>query len=178
VELPFEDLQALNPELRSPVTPREAEGYDLKVPSGSREVVLLAFAASPTAVPPTFKTHTARRGETLPRIAKRYGVSVTTLASANSLSPRARVARGQEILIPQKVAASANSKAAKSKKAPTRVAEIHSAPKSYRVKSGDTLYRIALRHGVTVAEILAVNSLGGAPSLKAGDKIAIPPKGK
>jgi LysM repeat protein len=32
---------------------------------------------------------------------------------------------------------------------------------SYRVRSGDTLYRIALKHGVTVAEILAINSLGG-----------------
>ena len=51
-------------------------------------------------------------------------------------------------------------------------------PESYRVKSGDTLYRIALRHGVTVAEILAINGLGGTPSLKAGDKISIPAKGK
>ncbi len=52
------------------------------------------------------------------------------------------------------------------------------APKSYKVKSGDTLYRIALHHGVTVAEILAINSLGGTPSLKAGDQLAIPAKGK
>ena len=94
MELPFEDLQALNPELRSPVTPREAEGYDLKVPPGAREAVLVAFAASPTAVPPSFKTHMARKGETLPRIAKRYGVTVTTLASANSLSPRSKVRPG------------------------------------------------------------------------------------
>ena len=36
-DLPFEDLQGLNPELRSPVTPRQPEGYDLKVPSGTRE---------------------------------------------------------------------------------------------------------------------------------------------
>ena len=52
------------------------------------------------------------------------------------------------------------------------------APKSYKVKSGDTLYRIALHHGVTVAEILAINSLGGTPSLKAGDQLTIPAKGK
>ncbi len=177
VELPVEEFEALNPELRSPVTPREPDGYDLKVPAGSREAVLVAFAASPTAVPPSFKTHTAKKGETLPRIAKRYGVSVSAIASANSLSPRSKVARGQEILIPQKVAAS-TVKASRAKKGPEKVAEIHSAPKSYRVKNGDTLYRIALKHGVTVAEIIAVNSLGGTPSLKAGDKIAIPPKGK
>jgi membrane-bound lytic murein transglycosylase D len=175
MELPVEDLQVLNPELRSPFTPREPEGYDLKVPSGSRETFQLAYAAVPTAVPPAFKTYTARKGETLPRIAKRYGVSVTALASANSLSPKAKVARGQEIMIPQKVAASSTgAKNARSKKAPAKVAEATPAAKSYRVKSGDTLYQIALRHCVTVAEILAVNSLGGTPSLKAGDKLKIP----
>lgn len=176
-ELPYEDFEALNPELRTPITPRETEGYDLKIPTGTREAVLLAFAAAPTAVPPSFKTHTAKKGETLPRIAKRYGVPVSAVASANSLSPRARVSRGQEILIPEKVAA-AKPKAVKAKKAPAKAADAGAAATSYRVKSGDTLYRIALRHGVTVAEILAINSLGGTPSLKAGDKIAIPAKSK
>lgn len=174
VSLPYEDLQALNPELRSTVTPRETEGYALRVPSGMSETILAAFAGAPTAVPPTFRTHTAKKGETLPRIARHYGVSVTSLATANSLSPRAKVARGQEILIPQKVA-SAAPKASKARK-PTKAADASAASTSYRVKNGDTLYRIALRHGVTVAELLAVNSLGGAPSLKAGDKISIPAK--
>jgi membrane-bound lytic murein transglycosylase D len=171
-----DDLQALNPELRSLVTPREPEGYDLRVPPGSREAVLVAFAAAPTAVPPTFKTHTASKGDTLPRIAKKYGVSVAALASANSLNPRARVAKGQEIMVPQKTASV--TKASKMPKKTAAPAAESAAAKSYRVKSGDTLYRIALRHGVTVAEILAVNGLGGTPSLKAGDKISIPPKGK
>ena len=174
MEISDEELQALNPELRSWVTPREPEGYALKIPTGSRETFLVAFAAAPTTVPPVFRTHKAKKGETLPRIAKRYGVPVTAIADANSLSPRSRVARGQEILIPQKVAVA---KAAKTKKGAVKTAEAPApASKSYRVKSGDTLYRIALRHGVTVAEILAINGLGGTPSLKAGDKIAIPAK--
>jgi membrane-bound lytic murein transglycosylase D len=180
-ELSLEDIQVLNPELRSPVTPRQDEGYELRVPPGSREAVLVAFAAAPTAKPPSFKTHIAKKGETLPRIAKRYGVSVTTLASANSLSARSRVSRGQEILIPQRTASlSTSSGASKTKKAaPAKVTKAASAsPKTYKVRSGDTLYRIALRHGVSVAEILAINSMGGTPSLKAGDRLAIPSKGR
>jgi membrane-bound lytic murein transglycosylase D len=177
-DLPYEDLQTLNPELRTPITPREPEGYELRVPTGSSEAVLVAFAAAPTAVPPSFKTHTAKKGDTLPRIAKHYGVTVSALASANSLNPRARVSKGQEIMVPVKVAAAPkSSKASGSRKAASKNAEAAEA-KSYRVKSGDTLYRIALRHGVTVAELLAINGLGGTPSLKAGDKIAIPAKGK
>lgn len=176
MRIAYEDLQALNPELRSPVTPREPEGYDLRIPPGARETFLSAFAAAPTTLPPLFKTHTAKKGETLPRIAKRYGISVTAIADANSLSPRAKVARGQEILIPQKTAAVR--KSTPTKGAVKAASAAPPASKSYRVKNGDTLYRIALRHGVTVAEILAINGLGGTPSLKAGDKISIPAKTK
>ncbi len=46
--------------------------------------------------------------------------------------------------------------------------------KSYKVKDGDTLYQIALRHGTTVAEILAINGLGGPGLIKPGDKLKIP----
>ena len=178
-DLSLEELQALNPELRSVVTPRQDEGYELKVPQGTRETVLLAFQATPTAKPPTFTTHVAKKGETLPRIAKRYGVSVTALASANSLSTKLQglarpgdphPAEGRDRLEDEEDGEPARSTKAAAAPAP--------APKSYKVKSGDTLYRIALHHGVTVAEILAINSLGGTPSLKAGDQLAIPAKGK
>ena len=177
-DLSLEELQALNPELRSAVTPRQDEGYELKVPEGTRETVLLAFQATPTAKPPSFTTHVAKKGETLPRIAKRYGVSVTAIATANSLSTRSRVSRGQEILIPQKLAAASKKKKAGAGKVTKTATAPAPAPKSYKVKNGDTLYRIALRHGVTVAQILAINSLGGSPSLKAGDQLAIPARGK
>jgi len=177
-DLSLEELQALNPELRSVVTPRQDEGYELKVPTGSRQTVLLAFQATPTAKPPTFTTHVAKKGETLPRIAKRYGVAVTALASANSLSTRSKVSRGQEILIPQKVATVSKTKKTGAGKVTKAAAAPAPTAKSYKVKNGDTLYRIALHHGVTVAEILAINSLGGTPSLKAGDELTIPARGK
>ncbi len=174
--LSLDELQSLNPELRTLVTPHQPEGYELKIPSGTHETVLLAYAASPTARPPAFRTYVARKGDTLPRIAKRYGVSVARLATANSLSSKSKVSRGQEILVPQKVAAVSagapgkkGSAARASKPAKTQDA----ASKSYKVKNGDTLYRIALRHGVSVAEILAINGLGGG-SIKPGDKLKIP----
>ena len=184
--LNIEGLQALNPELRSSVTPAQPEGYDLKVPSGSREAFQLAYSGTPTARPPAFQTHVARKGETLRRIARRYGVSVASLAEANSLFPRSAISRGQEIMIPERRASASRPSAAKAKKkasAPARVAAASlpaPAPrttehKSYRVRTGDTLYRIALRHGTTVAEILAINSLGGG-AIQPGDQLKIPPK--
>src|SRR5207237_2849535 len=125
-------------------------------------------------------SYVAKKGETLPRIARRYGVSVSTLATANSLSTRTRLSRGQEILIPERVASSAKRNRRTTRTSPTRpstgaVAVAARRPaQSYRVRNGDTLYRIALRHGTTVPEILAINSLGRTPAIKPGDKLRLP----
>lgn len=170
--LPLEDLRALNPELRSLVTPHQPEGYDLKIPVGALDMVRIAFAASPTARPPEYRTAVARKGDTLKRIARRYGVPVSAVASVNALSTRSRVSRGQEILIPAKVAA-VTKKGTTSSRA--RVARASAPHKSYKVRSGDTLYQIALRHGTTVAKILAINGLGGAV-IRPGDRLKIPAK--
>ncbi len=196
-QLTVDDLQALNPELRLPVTPGQPEGYTLRVPAGSRDAVLAAYADAPTAKPPTFKTYVAKKGDTLPRIAKRHGVSVAALASANSLSTKSKVASGQEIMIPEKVASASTRKGTaatgktttstkKKSSSPPKIAQASTAKtpktasaeptqKSYRVRSGDTLYRIAVDHDVTVAEILAINSLGGV-GIHPGDLLKIPPK--
>jgi len=87
-------------------------------------------------------------------------------------------------MIPEKAASVGSRRASpKPKKAaPPRVARATAPPapaapaqKNYRVRTGDTLYRIAVRHGTTVAEILAINSLGGA-AIQPGDRLKIPPK--
>ena len=171
--LPLEDLRALNPELRSLVTPHQAEGYDLKVPLGTFEMVRVAFASSPTARLPEYRTAVARKGDTLKRIARRFGVPVSAVASANALSPRSRVSRGQEILIPAKIAAAP--KKGKGASAAASAGKRAGAHKNYKVRTGDTLYRIALRHGTTVAEILAINGLGGGV-IRPGDRLKIPAK--
>ncbi len=48
---------------------------------------------------------------------------------------------------------------------------------TYTVKSGDSLYTIAHRHGLRLPELLAVNNLRNPHALQIGDKIKIPVKG-
>jgi LysM repeat protein len=48
------------------------------------------------------------------------------------------------------------------------------APRTYTVKAGDTLSRIALQQGVTTASIVAANQLPSADSLKVGQVLIIP----
>jgi len=181
-EISLEALQLLNPELRTAITPREPRGYELKVPVGARESVLLAFAAAPTASLPVARRHLVRRGETLSRIARRYGVSVARLASANGLSRQARLSRGRRLVIParERLLVASAKRGKKSRSAATRLAGAEArspearAAKHYRVRGGDTLYRIALRHGTTVARILAINGLSPRKTIKPGDRLKIP----
>ncbi|MFN2385155.1 MAG: LysM peptidoglycan-binding domain-containing protein [Thermoanaerobaculia bacterium] len=182
-EASLDELKRLNPELRAAVVPRQPEGYALKIPVGTRPSILMAYAAAPTAVFTAPKRHVVRRGETLARIAKRHRVSVTALASANSISRKATLKRGRVLVVPgRSVVQTASVKKTKSSPrketrvaaAPKRKAPASRSTKSYRVSRGDTLYRIALRHGTTVARILAVNSLPPRATIRPGDRIKIP----
>jgi peptidoglycan lytic transglycosylase D len=183
----LEELKRLNPELRLAVTPREPEGYELKVPVGSRSTVLLAYAAAPTAKFTVPRRHVVKRGETLARIARRYRVSVASLASANSISRKARLSRGRTLLIPGRsiVQVASVKKPRRGKASETRIAQATrrqtptvKVSRNYRVNRGDTLYRIAIKHGTTVARILAVNSLHPRSTIRPGDRIKIPSRGR
>jgi membrane-bound lytic murein transglycosylase D len=179
----LEELQRLNPELRSDVTPSYPDGYELKVPVGSREAVLVAFAQAPTAKPPSFRRHVVKRGETLASIARQSHITLARLASANSLEPNAKLSRGRVVLIPRPeppVRLASNSRksstahAAKQAKPAAPPLAAH----DYKVQGGDTLYRIALKHGTTVAQLLAFNSLPGPALIKPGDTLKIPAKAR
>jgi len=183
-ESALEELRRLNPELRTSITPRQPEGYELKVPVGTRSDVLLAFASAPTAVFPVARRHVVRRGETLARIARRYRVSVATLAATNGLSRRSRVPKGRVLVIPgrapQEIRYASvargrhgrgvrNAVASRSRTGSRKAVAAH-----YKVRTGDTLYQIALRHGTTVATLLAVNSLPTRAKIRPGDRLKIP----
>jgi membrane-bound lytic murein transglycosylase D len=176
----LEDLQTLNPELRSEITPSGSDGYELKVPVGSRDAVLVAFGQAPTAKPPSFRRHVVKRGETLASIARRFHVTLSSLASANSLQQRAKVSRGRVVLIPRQeppIRLASNSRKS-SKAKPPRPAPAPLEARNYKVRGGDTLYRIALRHGTTVAQLLAFNSLPGPALIRPGDTLKIPARAR
>jgi membrane-bound lytic murein transglycosylase D len=178
-----EDLQRLNPELRTAVTPRVSEGYSLKVPVGAREVVQTAYADAPTVRPPSYRRHVARKGETLASIARRFHATLADLTAANpSLPGKSRLRKGQVIVIPQPEAvtvASSGSVARKGKKGAKAAKSSHKleaalAARSYRVRGGDTLSRIARRNGTTVERLTAANSLSSNGEIKPGDRLRIP----
>ncbi len=87
-----------------------------------------------------------RRGDTLSRVARRYRVSKVTLARWNSISPRARLRRGQRLVVFRKRRHRIHS--------PRNLARFGGIRKiRYVVRRGDTLHSISRLFRVSVRKI-------------------------
>lgn len=148
----LERFNYLNPGLRRWATP--SEGYAVRVPAGRGESFATALADIPVAKRVRFVQHRVATGETLGRIAARYGVDVASLVKANSLRNANRIVVGQQLVVP--VAGGRESDGA--------VAEVATAtdappPAEHTVRRGDTLSGIARQHGLSVAQLKQYNDL-------------------
>lgn len=122
-------------------------GQRLRIPFGG------ADAVSDT------KIYTVKAGDTLSTIASRYGVSVVRLKRANRLlGDSLRI--GDRLEIPTQVAVS---------DAPKRVAK----SRTHRVRSGESLYTIGKRYGVSVDRLKAANGLR-RNTIRVGQELVIP----
>lgn len=122
-------------------------GQRLRIPFGG------ADAVSDT------KIYTVKAGDTLSTIASRYGVSVVRLKRANRLSGDS-LRIGDRLEIPTQVAVS---------DAPKRVAK----SRTHRVRSGESLYTIGKRYGVSVDRLKAANGLR-RNTIRVGQELVIP----
>ncbi len=94
-------LQEMNPELTQLSTPSNyAGGYPLKIPKGSMEIFASNMKNIPESARRTFLVHTVKKGETVTKIAKRYGISKNELADANNISTKSKLYSGLQLRIP------------------------------------------------------------------------------
>jgi len=97
----LETLQDMNPELTQLSTPPDFPGgYPLKIPKGSLEQFAAQMQNIPESARRIFLVHEVRKGETLKKIAKTYGVSVYELADANNISTKSKLYSGVPLRIP------------------------------------------------------------------------------
>ena len=97
----LETLQDMNPELTQLSTPPDyTGGYPLKIPKGSLEQFASQMQNIPESARRTFLVHDVRKGETLNKIAKKYGVTVYELADANNISTKSKLYVGVPLRIP------------------------------------------------------------------------------
>ena len=96
-----ETLENMNPELTQMCTPASYPGgYPLKIPKSSSQTFAANILNIPSSAKRNYLVHTVHRGETITRIAARYGVSKYDLADANNISVRSRLYPGVKLRIP------------------------------------------------------------------------------
>lgn len=162
-------LVELNPAILLNATPPGGP-YQINVPQGyatvtsqkSKELYALADVSPTIAQRSTGGTHRVRRGETLGRIASRYGVSVSSIKRANGMRS-STIRTGQVLRIPG--LSGPSSSYASADNGGTTV--------KYRVRRGDTLGAIAARHRVSIASIKNANSLRSS-MIRSGQVLTIP----
>ncbi len=149
-------LAELNPSAVSPLK----KGMLIYYPTG--EKVEVNEAAREIFSEQSELHHDVKRGETVYSIAKMYNMPVERLYTLNP-SSRNGIKAGESLLIRK---ADAVNTADNSKK-----------PVFYSVKSGDTLYALAQRFGVTVESIMQNNPGVDESNFRAGSTVKIPVRG-
>ncbi|MGM0878400.1 MAG: LysM peptidoglycan-binding domain-containing protein [Bacillota bacterium] len=118
--------------------------------------LMIPDAAQPAQ--PTTTTYSVISGDTLWKVAQKFGVTTQTIVDVNKLDPTKYLYVGQKLIIP----------VASQPVQPTTI--------TYSVISGDTLWKVAQKFGVTTQAIVDANKLDPTKYLYVGQKLIIPAK--
>jgi membrane-bound lytic murein transglycosylase D len=160
-------IRELNPELRRWTSPPNRRGYSLRVPEGRGDAFRAGYASLPAEKRLLFKEHRVRSGDTLWRIASRYGVTIGDLRAANGISNPRRLRVGQVLRIP----IGGGSAAPRASYASAR--STSGKPSVHVVRRGDTLTTIARRYGTSARRIQRDNGLRSANRIYPGQRLKI-----
>ncbi|MFY9398864.1 MAG: LysM peptidoglycan-binding domain-containing protein [Desulfomonilia bacterium] len=158
--VPCSHLVRLNPELIRQCTPPGAVDYALKVPKGTAQRVAdhLHKAYDPQV---EYVTHTIQKGDTLIGIGRKYSTTARDIAKANRMETNEVLSIGRTLVVPKGTAA-----------ARPRPVDRH----RHVVAKGESLGSISRRYGVSLEDLVAVNSISNPSLIQPGTVLNIPPK--
>jgi len=144
------------------------------VPGANTGVAVTPFApTAPTPPSPatvvdstataTATEHTIVKGDTFATLAAKYHVSVKEIQAANANLNPTKLKIGDKVKIPAKTATASSGSSATST----------SDTGTYKVKSGDTLSKIAAAHKTTVKELQRLNNLT-TTQIRVGQVLKLP----
>ena len=100
-ETDISEIKALNPALKKEKTPPNRSPFEIKVPSGKKEIFEKNFPLLTQKAVSKGGNHSVRPGETLSAIAKKYRVPLQALCQVNGLSARTRIKPGLILSVPR-----------------------------------------------------------------------------
>lgn len=166
IDSSYDYLQALNPELKRGVTPPGVD-FMLRVPSGKGRVLMASLQRIPVNKRNSWRMVTAQNNDTFDSIGNRTGISADLLAQVNGDS----IKPGEKIVIPggsnvKNVVLTSSRSSSRSESSAKVV--------SYRVRSGDTLGKIAGRYSTSASTIANLNRIRTTSKLRAGQVLKVP----
>ena len=99
---------------------------------------------------------TAKDGDTLFKLSKQYGVSLRELMHKNNFNDANKIVEGEIIVIPKK-----------------NKDKMNQAP-IYKIKEGDTLYKISREYDIKIKDIISINNIDNESFLKPNQIIKLP----
>ncbi|MFT4980207.1 MAG: membrane-bound lytic murein transglycosylase D, partial [Bacteroidia bacterium] len=170
-----------NPTFKQAIIPTSEEGYALTLPKDKIGIFLThkesiydlgkektndAYAKQTEIMKDVRKTHRIKRGETLGGIAARYRVRVSDLRSWNGI-------RGNLIREGQNLVVYSRSAAKPKPSTSTATASTNGKGVYHTIQSGDTLWDIAKKNGISVDKLRSLNNINNHYRLKIGSKLKI-----
>lgn len=157
---------------------------EIRVPAGSAERFKAAYATlSPAQLAESqrrfYVSHVVAKGDSVGKLAKRYGVDSAEIVAANGIGKGHSVRVGEVIKIPPRdgsntspttVATAATSAPKTLAKAPATATKL----RTHQVTAGQTLATLARRYQTTIKALRDINGLREADVLRVGATIKVP----
>ncbi|RNI29704.1 LysM peptidoglycan-binding domain-containing protein [Rufibacter immobilis] len=137
-------------------------------------VTASAPAAQPAAVSATGK-HVVEKGETLYSISKKYGTTVNDLLAWNGMEEGAPLSLGKELVVSGSASTQAAAPATTAAPAPVTAAAPAATASTveHTVATGETLYAISRKYGVTLADLQKWNNMAENTGISIGQKLIV-----
>ncbi|QYO65228.1 lytic transglycosylase domain-containing protein [Leptolyngbya sp. 7M] len=161
-------IRYLNPHLRTNTTPPEP--YIINVPAGKSDDVVAVFRRIPATKVGNTNLANSVQGETWQTLSNRTGVSVAELMAAN---PGMKQPTGK-VFVPVNQVPGNRVTATSYSRPVGNSAPVQSNVKVVKAQAGDTVAKVASRHGADPTEVAKFNGLLVNSVLGAGREIKIP----
>ncbi len=177
-EMPVQEFVALNPAHNRPVIKPETP---LVIPAEKIETFVSNLEAHEEDKKPlsAWQTYTFSRGDTLAKIAKRFGMTLASLRVANGIGDKERVTQGRTLLVngrsthDSSTPRSSTSVSTHEIDGGGQLRESAGQTVTHTVAKGESLFAIARRYGTTVDALKKVNELPGS-SVSVGTRLQVP----
>ncbi len=165
--LTLKDFYVLNPGFKrwatDPVGP-----HRILVPKSRAANVLASADKLGSRHTQQFRRYKIAAGDSLLVIAKRHNTDVASLKSINNLKNN-RIRAGQSLLVPT------NTGRVEAAVALAEAQGVYrTATRTYRVRPGDSLWRISRNWGTTINRLAAINGMNKSSILRPGQRLRIP----